>query len=595
MKKIFSILPLLALCTFMFSQDPLPRGFAEGEMEKMRDYLTQAQSRSFACEELPENATFRTMAEWEELDALVITWAAHSQILTEIVRAAQEEVTVIIVTNNPSSVQTTLSNAGVNPDLNIEYVQRNYDSIWVRDYGPNTVYQDGIGERAIVDWIYNRPRPLDDTVPEAVADLMGDPMYCTTTAPEDLVHTGGNFMSDGMGRAFSSELVLEENGPDNNWGTSNHSNEEIDSIMSKYMGIESYPKLDNLPWDVIHHIDMHMKLLDEETLLVGEYPEGIADGPQIEANIQFILSNFIAPSGNPYRVIRVPMPPDADGNYPEYPGNQWWLAGDYRTYANAVFVNKTILVPTYEEQYDTTGLRIWEEAMPGYNIVGINSNAIIPSLGAIHCITKEVGTSEPLLVNHLRPRTLCHDENNRLEVSADHISGIDKVNLHFRLQGELEFTMQEMEFDLSAGKYFSEFSTGGADGSNLEYYFEAIANDGKSINRPLPAPVGYFSVPLEQCAPTSASEEISVAGEMKVFPNPAAEITFIEIDLSENFEGRLVLLDIMGKEIRTIKQGEFSPGMQKHFFDAATIPAGIYIVQLQKNQQTIRSQKLAIK
>ena len=32
-----------------------------------------------------------------------------------------------------------------------------------------------------------------------------------------------------------------------------------------------------LPYDGIHHIDMHMKLLDEETLLVSEYPDGVAD------------------------------------------------------------------------------------------------------------------------------------------------------------------------------------------------------------------------------------------------------------------------------------------------------------------------------
>ena len=33
---------------------------------------------------------------------------------------------------------------------------------------------------------------------------------------------------------------------------------------------------------------MHMKLLNEETLLVAEYPEGLSDGPQIEENLQYI-------------------------------------------------------------------------------------------------------------------------------------------------------------------------------------------------------------------------------------------------------------------------------------------------------------------
>lgn len=36
------------------------------------------------------------------------------------------------------------------------------------------------------------------------------------------------------------------------------------------MGIERYIKMQTLPYDGIHHIDMHMKLLDEETLLVGQ-------------------------------------------------------------------------------------------------------------------------------------------------------------------------------------------------------------------------------------------------------------------------------------------------------------------------------------
>lgn len=50
--------------------------------------------------------------------------------------------------------------------------------------------------------------------------------------------------------------------------------------------------METLPYDGIHHIDMHMKLLDEETLLVSKYPTGVADGPQIEANIQYVLNNF---------------------------------------------------------------------------------------------------------------------------------------------------------------------------------------------------------------------------------------------------------------------------------------------------------------
>jgi hypothetical protein len=39
---------------------------------------------------------------------------------------------------------------------------------------------------------------------------------------------------------------------------------------------------------------MHMRVIDEETIVIGEYPEGVSDGPQIEANINTwkTASNF---------------------------------------------------------------------------------------------------------------------------------------------------------------------------------------------------------------------------------------------------------------------------------------------------------------
>ena len=39
-----------------------------------------------------------------------------------------------------------------------------------------------------------------------IGDSLSVPVYSTTQAPFDLVNTGGNFMSDGMGSAFASRL-----------------------------------------------------------------------------------------------------------------------------------------------------------------------------------------------------------------------------------------------------------------------------------------------------------------------------------------------------------------------------------------------------
>ena len=78
--------------------------------------------------------------------------------------------------------------------------------------------------------------------------------------------------------------------------------------MSDYHGIDTYVKMDNLPYDGIHHIDMHMKLLDESTLLVSEYPAGVADGPQIRSEPAIRAEQFHHQMGNPIQRYPYPQP-----------------------------------------------------------------------------------------------------------------------------------------------------------------------------------------------------------------------------------------------------------------------------------------------
>src|SRR6185295_6104502 len=109
-----------------------------------------------------------------------------------------------------NAVKTTLTNAGV-PLSNIDYLITAFNSVWCRDYGQWNIYKNDVDSLALIDWIYNRPRPSDDAVPSAIEAYTGLTMYQTTTAPNDLIHTGGNFMCDGFGTGFSSKLILIEN------------------------------------------------------------------------------------------------------------------------------------------------------------------------------------------------------------------------------------------------------------------------------------------------------------------------------------------------------------------------------------------------
>lgn len=544
----------------------------------------------------PPSGPVRTPAEWEELEAIVITWAPGGgpsgsgirNILREIVRLGKEEVEVIIVCSSAPFVTNLLTGVGIDTE-NITFIEDDFDTIWIRDYGPSVVYDDAVGERFFIDWIYNRNRPDDnETVPQAIANLFNGTIYSTTEQPYDLVHTGGNFMSDGMGTGFSSKLVLNENKfPGNDFGISNHSEEDIQMIMNTYMGIDRYHLMEELEYDVISHIDMHMKLLDEETLLVGEYPEGVADGPQIEANLQYILENFQTPYGNPYNVVRIPMPPGSNGQYPDYLD-----PGEYRTYTNALFVNKTILVPTYEEEFDTTGLRIWREAMPGYHIQGINSNAIIPFLGAIHCITKEVGIAEPLLINHARIRAGCFGEEKLIEATIQHISGIASADLFYTQDTSIGYQSISMVNE-NESKWVATIPEINEE-TEIYYYISATAMDGKEIVRPLVAPQGYFHYSVKNCnTSTSAADLTSSTSLGQVYPNPANGITVIPIQTSKNINATIEVTDILGRTIDQIFSGRIPIGEHQYFLHANQLSAGTYFINLKTSDQLI-VQKLMV-
>lgn len=533
---------------------------------------------------VPPTSPVRTIAEWEELQALVVGWKSYPTILRQIVGAAKQETRVIVVyttPDNPTSLTSYLAAGGVDT-VNVTFLAAPVNSVWSRDYGHWSAYTNDVDSLITIDWIYNRPRPSDDAVPVVISNYLGTPLYQTTTAPWDLVHTGGNFMTDGFGTGFSSELVLEENSSLGGFGV-NHTAAEVDSIMYHFMGINRYIIMNKLPYDVIHHIDMHMKLLDEQTLIVGQYPTGIADGPQIEANLQFILANYNSVYGTPYKVVRVVMPDDNN----LYPNN----GGDYFTYTNSSFINKTIILPIYGIPEDSTAIRIYQESLPGYKVVPINCASMIGALGALHCITKEVGTSDPLLISH-QPLENTTDTVNSYLVNAlvQHRSGINDATLFWRTDTLMGWNTSNMSFT-GIGNNWSGFIPAQLVGTTVYYYIAANSVSGKSQVRPMPAPAGYWK--FEVTGTTGFAE--SFTNEIQsIFPNPCNSITCIPVQLEKSGTIQVRLLDASGRMVQSIFQGNKNSGENKFFFDAKSLDEGMYFIEM-KTSQGISTAKVAVR
>jgi agmatine deiminase len=481
LKKSLLLLPFIIFSIqFVTFAQGLPHRMTPEEQQLWKSYIPPVNPLYTD----PPAGPVRTMAEWEELQGIMITWTSYSSILRQVADYAQEEGLVYIVCSDSNSVKNYLISGGV-PLINLKFLITSYNSVWCRDYGPWTVYKDDVDSLKIIDWIYNRPRPLDDVIPVFFANYIDVPIHQTTVPPYDLIATGGNFMTDGHGTGFSSKLILNEN--------PSKTEAEIDTIMNLYMGLNRYIKMNTLPYDGIHHIDMHMKLLDEETLLVGQYPEGVADGPQIETNLQYILDNFKTCYGRDFKVVRILMPPDAYGRYPDQ-------GGDYRTYTNSIIINKTVIIPTYEYQYDTTAFRIYREAMPGYNIVGINSNAIIPALGAIHCITKEVGVFNPVWISHPKIDGIVTEAGSyEIDAVIKSAAGISNADVYWTTDTTSAYSAIPMT-EISPDSFIAFIPEQG-NGTEVFYYLNASSNDGRNVSKPLTAPAGYYHFKVDVPVP----------------------------------------------------------------------------------------------
>ncbi len=551
---LFSIV-FSAFSAQVFSQDPLPKWMTQEESKIYQQYLDR---ELISRQTAPPTVPPRTPGEFEEAQGVIITWAAYNSVLREIVRHARTTVTVYIITQNVSQVQNYLTSGGVSLQ-NVVFVNAPFNSVWVRDYGPQSIYLGDTGQLAFVDWVYNRPRPNDDQIPQVMASWLSVPIFQMTNSPNRLVATGGNFMADGFGTGFSSKLILAEN--------SSLTEAQVNNIKYSYMGISRYIKMPELPFDNISHIDMHMKLLDEETLLVGQFPTGVSDGPFIEANLQNVLTNYPSVYKRPYRVVRIPMIPNAQGQYPNGGANSPF----YRTFTNSIILNGIVLVPTYGHQLDNIGLQVYRDAMPGYQIIAMDGEATISASGSIHCISREIAAADNILFAHARPETIDFSKPFQIKAAIKSHSGITQANLHWRTNEASSFTASQMTL---VGDTFKITLPDLQAAPALHYYFSATNGNSKTVTKPLVAPNGYYKYSNITVSVNNVTEEM----DFTVFPNPTTGITRFSMTPSP-YHTIIVITNTSGQVVlrQTISPSEFYPEI---YLDLQGQSPGLYIVRV---------------
>jgi agmatine/peptidylarginine deiminase len=252
----------------------------------------------------------------------------------------------------------------------VHTVVRITDTVWIRDYGPRYIYEGDC--RAIVDHIYNRPRPNDDNYSSYFKNTVGHAYY-----EHNLVHGGGNYHLNSTGVSAATELILNEN--------QGMSQTQIVDIWRDYQNVETYIH-DAFPTSVdsTQHIDMWMQIVGDTEIIISDWPQSagstqdqICDGAAV----------YYASLG--WTVHRTPA---FDSGWTHF------------TYTNMVLCNGLVLLPKYadiSDTYDNQAFATVQAAMPERQVVQITCDDLAYSAGVMHCICMHL----PAHVGGVNPTT----------------------------------------------------------------------------------------------------------------------------------------------------------------------------------------------
>jgi len=337
---------------------PLPK-YATAEEKLIR---LEGPTREDFLQRSPPTGAVHCPAEYEPQEGLFIAWEGYTSILSDLtVGITTNDATAIVYVVVDSSSERTsaynsLSSAGA--DMNqVEFIIRTTDSVWIRDYGPRFIFEDG--NRAIIDHTYNRSwRPNDNAFNDYLASLWGEPEYDIP-----LTHGGGNFHLFSNGDAFMSDLILTEN--------SGMSEQDVIDLYDEYQNVDLtiYPGFPTW-FDSTQHIDMWMLPLGDNKIIIGEYDSGTGQPYTITENAVTDLE------ARGYTVYRTPG----------------WRSGAHYTYTNAVIINDLVFISEFSgyAAENAQALSVFETALPDKTISQIDCSSIIGAAGAIHCIVMHV-------------------------------------------------------------------------------------------------------------------------------------------------------------------------------------------------------------
>ncbi len=336
--------------------------------------------------------SLRIPAEWEEHCATWLAWPNDDDYFGNRIKNVEkiylkiiqflhrDELIKLIVLNGKEEERVKILLGDLKVDLSkIIFYQIEYVDVWIRDYGPTFIKDNN--KISWIKWQYDYyggkfpELSKDNNVFLNLKEKIDFKMHEVEVAME-----GGAIEANGLGTLLTTEECLLEN---RNHGKSKKEN---DSLLLKLTGAI------NIIWLnkglVNDHTNGH---IDEIARFVGPakilcvYENNTADEnyERLSENYK-ILENSLDQDGNKFEIIKLPMPHIHYQKSKKHNNEKAPVS-----YANFYIGNKTVLVPSFNDENDQRAISVIKSCFPDREIVSIDCQDLIYGGGALHCITQQ--------------------------------------------------------------------------------------------------------------------------------------------------------------------------------------------------------------
>lgn len=335
-------------------------------------------------------------AEWEQQQGILLCFphngkdwpgkyeAVQWAFIEFIKKIAVVETVFLVVANNKlkNKVFAMLEMAHVQTK-NVSFIIHKTNRSWMRDSGP-IIVKKGNQRKAINfnfnGWAKYSNYKLDKGLPSQVVKSLNIPLEQAIINGKPFVLEGGAIDVNGKGTLITSEECLLH--PSIQVRNSGFTKQDYETAFKQFLGVTNVIWLGNgIEGDDTHgHIDDLARFVNKDTIVtVVETNKNDANYKPLQDNLKR-LEKAVLENGSKPNIVRLSMPKRIDFDGVRLPAS----------YANFLILNKTVLVPTFNDANDRVALDTLASCFTDREVIGIAATDFIWGFGTLHCLSQQI-------------------------------------------------------------------------------------------------------------------------------------------------------------------------------------------------------------